>query len=196
MKWGQHTHSIQWLIFTFRGTTRDLDDQNTVILCKKNKQGWTGWRKCGEGKSKEKIKEAVMDSRRTWEGLETAADSPVHCHQIEAQTAKMWLYQWRQRDICFLLVWPCDTRAQMLRRWKYSVKVGAQELLPFGGKCDASAPGLQERVKHNRSTAAPDQQLLENKNRLLLPTFVISGEERRHIAARLAFLPFSFTYVS
>lgn len=49
-----------------------------------------------------------------------------------------------------------------------------------GGR-DVGSESLRECVKHNRSLAAPDQRLLQHRNRPLLSTLVISAQEHLHI---------------
>lgn len=122
-----------------------------TVWKKDSEEWWVGCRKSGEQKSKEKInenRETVMDSQYTWEDLETAADSRFPCHQMlrRRNLPRCDYISQRQKDFCCLLVWPCDTRTQMQKRRKYNLKVGAQELMPFGGKCDsASASELCEQ---------------------------------------------------
>lgn len=142
----------QWLIFTFRGTMTDLDDQNPDIQSEK-KTVRSG--ECGAGSeeqtSKEEINEnteTVMDSLYTWEDLQTAADNHFPCHRMlqRCNLPRCDYISQKQKGSCCLLEWPCDTRTQMQKRRKYILKVGARELMPFGGKCDSvSTSGLRKQ---------------------------------------------------
>lgn len=179
-------HSPQWLICT----ERDLDNQKQTV----RSDGLGEWRAGSQNQKRKSMKTGrqwwtVNRLERIWRRSGWQSLPPPRHHifwsynlpRCDDRSAAKSLSAVSPGDLV-----TCD--AQMQKRQKYNLKVGAWWPMPFGGKCDsASASGSWEQNRTAcRSTRNPIvtrrlqvSSFLQPENRPLLSTPVISVFKKR-----------------